>query len=131
MNPRNRKCQLLAFDLQSISGEHGLGTWIALTEEIRVGALFLTPICAEYELKTRLSPTERNRELGIDLHPNWTENGQETWPATNDEIRVFALDEQPILVNIRSKHDSLQAKNLVYCISTYNLSEVEMCTKHD
>jgi hypothetical protein len=51
--------------------------------------------------------------------------------ANNDEIRVFALDVQHILLNIVSKHDSFQAKNIVYCISTYSLSAVKMCMKHD
>ena len=131
MNRVNRKNQLLASEQQSISSEHGLGTWLALTEEIHVASGGLPPICAEYGLETRLSPTERNRELVVSLHPNWTENEHETWLATNDEIPVYAIDVQPILLNIASKHDSLQAKNLVYCISTYSLSVVKMCTKHD
>ena len=44
--------QLLAFYLQIISCDHWLGTWLALTEGIGVGALGLSPICAEYGLET-------------------------------------------------------------------------------
>ena len=123
--------QLFAFDLESNSGNHVLGTWLALKEEIRVGAFGLTPICAEYGLETLLSPTERNRKMVVDLQLNWTEIEQITWLATNNINRVYSLDVQPILLNIGSKHDSLRAKNLVYCITTYILSAVKMCTKHD
>ena len=124
MNRDNRKNQLLAFDLQSISFYHGLETWLALTKEILVVPGSSPPICDEYRLETRLSTTAINRELAVDLHPNCTENEHETWFATNDEFPVFTIDVQPTLLNVGTKNDSFQAKNLVYCISTYSLSAV-------
>ena len=114
---RQPENQLWAFNVQSMSGDHGLGTWLALKEDICIGAVGLPPICAEDWLETRISPNKRN-ELAVDLDSKWPENGHETSLATNDEIRVFALDVQHILLNIVSKHISLQAKNFVYFIST-------------
>jgi hypothetical protein len=60
--------QLLAFDLQSYSAIHGLGTSLALTEKIRVGTLVL-PLNKVSKHDCRQLTTELNRELAVDLHP--------------------------------------------------------------
>ena len=75
-----------------LSADHGLSIWHALKEVIRVGALGLTPICAEYGLETRISPTERLHVLALDLHPTCVEKVHENLLGTKEDIRVFALD---------------------------------------
>jgi hypothetical protein len=71
---------------------HGPESWLALTEEINVGALVLPPICAEYGLETRHPQIERILVLALDLHLISAENGHETWLASCEEILVFARD---------------------------------------
>ena len=90
--PRQQKIHHLSFDLHSISCYHGLGTWLALTKKNSFSAGKLTAICDEYGLEKRLSPTERNRELAVDLYPNLNEKRHEICLTTNDEILVFTMD---------------------------------------
>ena len=60
---RETKNQQWAVDLEYISGDQVIWTWLELTEEIRLWALGFPLTCGEYGFEILLSPTERNCEL--------------------------------------------------------------------
>ena len=112
-NATSEQNQLVALDLNSISAVHGFGSWIALTEIIRVGALGLSPICAEYGRETEFSQLREFVFWLSTFNLSVVKMGTKPNSLLTMKFEYLNSTYSLSLLNIGSKHDSLHAKKLI------------------
>jgi hypothetical protein len=86
--PPTQGIRVFALDLQTICAEYR----IEESDEISVLELDMHHIGPQYVFRTWFPPTENIRVIAFDLQPICAEHEPEKWLALYDETRVYGLD---------------------------------------